>query len=413
MGTTGISHIARRKALNERQSERETGGLKDQRWLQVFKCLDANKPCTQKQVRLRFSRKTLARRIEVREKIERRVNFVPDEETISSRGQISGRRPREGTKMLKPKEAVSRRETSKRAPRAHAPMDRSPGAPLAPERRSSRLSKPPEALPSPAFPRRRFVESDSESPSASSESSASGEEDEDSDADFAETDEDAPILHRARSTPPPKFNTRSSSQSPPSKNVANTSRTQIPFRPCADEDQSLQETLRPFSGAQATLCSGFHSTCYTPMILSPPISSSTGTGGSHSDEVDDCSTNTRANHPSFKPANHLEDCALAPRLKRKRKKLHDRQEAARLGDETSSEGHPGHEKRIRLIPTRTSPEPSPASSAFVPSTPWHPDPPSPLPMAILPIILGARMKLSESELEQRGCRLNLWDAWIP
>jgi hypothetical protein len=119
MGTTGISHIARRKALNNDNLREKQGverpesvpqqkeRLTDAEWLQVSKYLDANKPCTQKQVvdrferkGLRFSRKTLARRIEVREKIERRVadanrdmeleqgQLRSDEETISSRGQM-------------------------------------------------------------------------------------------------------------------------------------------------------------------------------------------------------------------------------------------------------------------------------------------------------------------------------------
>ena len=119
MGTTTISHIARREALKgdilrvkpkvERPDNvsQKKERLTDAEWVQVFKYLDANKPCTQKQAidhferkGLRFSRKTLARRIDVREEIERRVadanrdtgveqgQLHLGEETILSRRQM-------------------------------------------------------------------------------------------------------------------------------------------------------------------------------------------------------------------------------------------------------------------------------------------------------------------------------------
>ena len=117
MGRTVISHIARCEALDgddqRRRGEVEEPErlpqnkerLKDAEWIKVFQYLDANKPCTQRQVvdhferkGLRFSRKTLARKIIVRDKIERRVadaaqeregtQLHSDGEMTSTRGQM-------------------------------------------------------------------------------------------------------------------------------------------------------------------------------------------------------------------------------------------------------------------------------------------------------------------------------------
>ena len=338
---------------------------------------------------------------------------------------------------------------------------RSPGAPSAPERRSSRLSKPPEAPPSlrvrrstrlEKVPRKRFIESDSESPSPSSESSTSDEEDEDSDDDFAETDEDAPTLDRAQSNPQPRSNTRSSSHSQPNKNVANTGRTRIPFVLVQTRTRSLRKPFVPLAECKQRSTPGSAALARdpkerqdvpiadpTPMVLSPSILSSTSAEGSRNDEVDDYSANAGAKHPSSEPDNHvrvrretsalldeteLEDCALAPRLKRKREKLHDRQEAARLSNEPLSEAHLSREKRIRLTSTpalseasrfdsapEASSTPPCATPAFIPSPLRRPDRSSTASPPVY-ITLDARAKL-ESELEQRGCRPNLWDAWIP